>query len=149
MKNLGNKCCVISVTNSSLLYRIVQNFGEGKLGVTIVIRQYFTQPNSRFTIGTNGSYCKFANVFLAKTLKRSIRQSFTPPTFCAIRHIGKSSSIDVTPATPRSSGSIVITTTATRIATSSLLKYWKTSSYSWGLHTLCWTLFILHSKQIL
>ena len=32
------------------------------------------------------SYCKFANVFLAKTLKRSIRQSFAPPTFCAIRY---------------------------------------------------------------
>ena len=28
-----------------------------------------TQPNFRFTIVTNGSYCKFANVFLAKTLK--------------------------------------------------------------------------------
>ena len=37
---------------------------------------------------TNGSYCKFTNVFLAKTLKRSIRQSFTPPTFCAIRYVG-------------------------------------------------------------
>ena len=123
MKNLGNKYCVISVTNLSLLYRIVQNFGGGKLGVMIIIRQYFAQPNSKFTIGTNGNYCKFANVLLAKTLKQSIRQSFTPPTLCAIWYIGKSSSSDVTLATPQSSGSIVITTTATRIATSSLPKY--------------------------
>ena len=67
-----------------LRYRIAQNFGGenfGEFGETIVIRQYFTQPNSRFTIVTKG---KFANVFLAKTLKRSICQSFTPPTFCTI-----------------------------------------------------------------
>ena len=57
----------------------MQNFGGGnfgEFGKMIVIRQYFTQPNSRFTIVING---KFANVFRAKTLKRSIRhQSFTP-----------------------------------------------------------------------
>ena len=64
-----------------------ENFGE--FGETIITRQYFTQPNSRFTVVTNGSYCKFANVFLAKTLKRSIPQSFTPPTFCEIRYISK------------------------------------------------------------
>ena len=57
----------------------------GEFGETIVIRQYFTQSNSTFTIVSNGSYCKFINVFLAKTLKWSIRLSFTPPKFCAIR----------------------------------------------------------------
>ena len=62
---------------------IVQNFG--KFGETIVTHQYFTQPNSRFIIVTNGSYCKFANVFLAKTLKRLIRQSFTLPTLSNIQ----------------------------------------------------------------
>ena len=44
-----------------------ENFGE--FGKTNVIRQYFTQPNSRFTKVANVSYCKFANIFLAKTLK--------------------------------------------------------------------------------
>ena len=72
-----------------MMYCIVQNFGGenfGELGKMIVISQYFAQPNSRFTIVTNGSYCKFANVFFTKTLKQSIRQSFTPPTFCTIRY---------------------------------------------------------------
>ena len=41
-----------------------------------LIHQYFTHTNSRFT---KVSYFKFA-----KTLKRSIRQSLTPPKFCAI-----------------------------------------------------------------
>ena len=59
-----------------------ENFDE--FGKTIVIRKYFTQRNSRFTIATNGSYCKFANVFLAKNLELSIRQNFTLPMFCAI-----------------------------------------------------------------
>ena len=71
-------------------YRIEQNFGGenfGEFGKTIVICQYFTQPNSRFTIVTNGSYCKFANAFLAKTLKQSICQSFASPTFCAVWYI--------------------------------------------------------------
>ena len=33
------------------------------------------------------SYCKFANIFLTKLIKRSIRQSFTPPKFCAILYV--------------------------------------------------------------
>ena len=60
-----------------------ENFGE--FGETNAIRQYFTQPNSMFTKVANVSYCKFVNIFLTKTLKRSIRQSFIPPKFCAIR----------------------------------------------------------------
>ena len=61
---------------------MAQNFGEfGKINA---IRQYFTQPNSKFTKVANVSYCKFANIFLAKTLKQLIRQSFTLPKFCAI-----------------------------------------------------------------
>ena len=62
-----------------------ENFGE--FGKMIVIRQYFTQSNSTFTIVTNGSYCKFANVFLAKTLKQLIRKSSIPSKFCAIRQL--------------------------------------------------------------
>ena len=68
-------------------YCIAQNFGRenfGKFDETIIIRQYFTQPNFRFTIITNGRHCKFANSFLTKTLKQSIHQRFTPPTFCTI-----------------------------------------------------------------
>ena len=45
---------------------IAQNFGGGnfgEFGETSVIRQYFTQPNSRFTKVANVSYCKFANIF--------------------------------------------------------------------------------------
>ena len=53
------------------LWRIWQN----------VTRQYFTQPNSRFTKVANISYCKFPNIFLAKTLKQLIRQSFTRQNF--------------------------------------------------------------------
>ena len=67
-------------------YRIAQNFGREKLGEMNVIRQYFTQPNSRFIKVANVSYCKFAKFFLAKTLKQLIRQSSTLPKFCAIRY---------------------------------------------------------------
>ena len=58
-----------------------ENFGE--FGELYIIRQYFIQPNSRFAKVANNiiSYCKFTNVFLAKTLQRSIRQSLTPPEF--------------------------------------------------------------------
>ena len=73
-----------------IMYCIVQNFrggNFGKFGKTSAIRQYSTQPNSRLTKVANLSYCKFANIFLAKLIKRSIRQSFTPPKFCAIRYI--------------------------------------------------------------
>ena len=70
-----------------LKYCITQNFGGENFGETNVIRQYFTQPNSRLTKVANVSYCKFVNIFLTKTLKRSIRQSFTPPKFCAIQQI--------------------------------------------------------------
>ena len=69
----------------NFMYRIAQNFGGENFGKTIIICQYFTQPNFRFTIVTNGSYCKFTNIFLAKTLEQLICQSFTPPTFCAVR----------------------------------------------------------------
>ena len=41
---------------------------------------------ARFTKVANVSYCKFANIFLAKTLKQLICQSFTPSEFCAIRY---------------------------------------------------------------
>ena len=68
-----------------LLFILEENFGG--FGETSVIRQNFTQPNSRFTKVSNVSYCKLTNIFLAKTLKRSICPSFTPPTFCAIRYI--------------------------------------------------------------
>ena len=50
---------------------VAQNFGRensGRFGKMIIICQYFTQPNSRCSIVTNGSYCKFTNVFLAKIL---------------------------------------------------------------------------------
>ena len=79
----------IGLTFTHNIYRIAQNSGRGKLWR--IWRNnchspiFFTQPNSRFTIITNGSYCKFVNVFLAKTLKQSIRQSFTLSKFCAIR----------------------------------------------------------------
>ena len=56
----------------TVMYRIVQNFGGehfGEFGKTNVIRQYFTQPTSRFTKVGNGSYCTFANIFLVKTHK--------------------------------------------------------------------------------
>ena len=65
-------------------YHIAQNFGTknyGEFGEMNAIRQYFTQPNSRFTKVAKVSNCKFANIFLTKTLKRSIRQSFAPPKF--------------------------------------------------------------------
>ena len=58
-----------------------ENFGE-----TNVIRQYFTQPNYRSNELAIGKKIKFANIFLTKTLKRSIRQSFPLPPFCAIRY---------------------------------------------------------------
>ena len=78
---------LISLLPFPILYSA--NFGGenfGKFGETNVICQYFTQPNSRFTKVANVSYCKFANIFLAKTLKQSIHQSFTPPTFCIIQY---------------------------------------------------------------
>ena len=53
----------------------MQNSGEenfGEFGKKNVILQYFTQPNSVFTKVANVSYCKFANIFLTKNLKRSI-----------------------------------------------------------------------------
>ena len=59
-----------------------KNFGE--FGKTNVIHQYFIQPVSRFTKVANVRYCKFANIFLAKTLKWSIRPKFCPSKFCAI-----------------------------------------------------------------
>ena len=68
----------------------MQNSGEenfGEFGKKNVILQYFTQPNSVFTKVANVSYCKFANTFLAKNLKRSIHQSFTTPEFCVIRYL--------------------------------------------------------------
>ena len=59
---------------------------QGKTLVNLVKQSSFTNilPN-QIPIVTNGSYCKFAKISLAKTLKQSIRQSFAPPTFCAIR----------------------------------------------------------------
>ena len=60
-----------------------ENFGE--FGETNVIRQYFTQPNYRSNELAIGKKIKFDNFFLAKTQKRSIRQSFPPPPFYAIR----------------------------------------------------------------
>ena len=74
----------------SCYYCIAQNFGGENFGKTIVIRQYFTQPNSRFTIVTNGSYCKFANVFLAKTLFAKVlsRQHFALYSiYCCYMHM--------------------------------------------------------------
>ena len=63
-----------------------ENFG--KFGKMNAISQYFTQPNSAFTEVTNVSYsCKFANIFLTKTLKLSIHRSLTPPKFCAIQYV--------------------------------------------------------------
>ena len=53
-------------------YRIAQNSGGGnfdEFGKTNAICQYFTLPNSRFTKVADVSYCKFANIFLAKTYK--------------------------------------------------------------------------------
>ena len=63
-----------------------QSFGIGKMNV---ICQYVT---NQITKVANGSYSKFANIFLAKTLKRLIHQGFIPPKVCAIvytcSHIG-------------------------------------------------------------
>ena len=47
-------------------YRIAEIFGGenfGRCGKRNAIRQYFTQPNSRFTTVANVSYCNFANTF--------------------------------------------------------------------------------------
>ena len=68
-----------------------ENFG--KFGERNVIHQYFTQPNYRSNELAIGKKIKFANVFLTKTLKQLIRQSFPPPPFCAIRYI-----LDLQPA---------------------------------------------------
>ena len=61
-----------------------ENFG--KFGEMNVIHQYFTPAKFLITkvaiMLTN--YCKFANIFLAKTLKRLIHESFTLPKFCTI-----------------------------------------------------------------
>ena len=53
----------------------------------------FNQPISRFAKVANVSYCKFANIFFAKTLKWSIHRSFIPPEFHAIRYLLFSSEI--------------------------------------------------------
>ena len=51
-----------------------ENFGE--FSETNIIRQYLTQPNYRSNELAIGKKIKFANIFLTKTLKRSIHQSF-------------------------------------------------------------------------
>ena len=89
---LMNHCQMLSGKLVCIYVRTVQSkilAGEnfGKFGKTNIILQYFTQPNSRFTKVANVSYCKFTNIFLAKTLKRLIRQSFTPSKFWAIWYI--------------------------------------------------------------
>ena len=61
-------------------------FWQGKTLVNLAKQMPFanilaTQPNSRFTKIANIGCCKFANIFLIKTPKRSIRQSFIPPNF--------------------------------------------------------------------
>ena len=45
---------------------------------TTAEREYFTQPNSRFTKRANVSYCKFANIFLTKTHKMIDSPKFYP-----------------------------------------------------------------------
>ena len=46
----------------------------------------FSQPNSKFTSVAKCQMYKFANIFLAKTVKKSNRNSFTLPEFCAIQY---------------------------------------------------------------
>ena len=48
---------------------------RGKSLANLAKRSSFANILPRFTIVTNGSYCKFANGFLAKALKQSICQS--------------------------------------------------------------------------
>ena len=68
-------------------YRIVQNGGGGKVWQiwhNECNLPIFYLPNYRSNELAIGSKIKFANVFLTKTLKRSICQSFPLLPFCAI-----------------------------------------------------------------
>ena len=59
----------------------------GKFGEPNTIRQYFTPPNSRFIKVAMVAIVNSPTFPHAKTLKRSIRHSFTPPQFCAIQYV--------------------------------------------------------------
>ena len=55
-----------------------ENFGE--FGEMHIIRQYFTQPNSRLLKVATVSYCKFANIFLTKSSETIDLPKFSPAT---------------------------------------------------------------------
>ena len=79
----------ISYAHRQGKYCIAQiKFWRGKtlanLAKMNVIHQYFMQPNSRFTKVANVSYCKFTNIFLAKTLKRSFAKVLPRQNFALV-----------------------------------------------------------------
>ena len=64
------------------IYCIAQNFGGGKLWqIWHNNRHLPIFYATKFQIHYSNYYCKFANIFLAKTLKRSIHQIFILPKF--------------------------------------------------------------------
>ena len=79
----SHKMCSLCILYSAKLWRgkTLVNLAKRSSIANILPNQI---PDSLIIIATNGSYCKFAKVFLVKTLKRSICQSFTPPAFCTI-----------------------------------------------------------------
>ena len=78
--------CTTLLFNCTVLRKTVAGENFGEFGETNVIHQYFTHPNYRSNELAISKKIKFTNIFFAKTLKQSIRQSFPQPLFCAIRY---------------------------------------------------------------
>ena len=62
---------------------------QGETLANLAKRTPFANILPSFTKVANVSYCKFTNIFLAKTHKMIDSSSFTPPNFYTIRYITK------------------------------------------------------------